>query len=75
MATTASPWEPIDPLRCRHCSALLARVGPLAVSIRRGGFEVMVTGSDATLQITCYRCRASHTVKTGSPLEHGTRPG
>ncbi len=45
-------------VRCKSCSALLAKRDPSALTIRRGSMEVTLSGSDFELAVTCYRCRA-----------------
>lgn len=72
MAKTASTWSPTQEVRCGRCSALLAVASPAGVSIRRSGLEVVVTGRDATLQITCYRCGAGRTVSASARTEPGS---
>jgi phage FluMu protein Com len=44
-------------LRCKHCDALLAKQDRDGLALRRGDFQIAVTGTDFTASITCYRCR------------------
>lgn len=44
-------------LRCKQCDALLAKQDRDGLALRRGDFQIAVTGSDFTASITCYRCR------------------
>ena len=45
-------------IRCKQCSALLAKRDRDGLSIRRGDMQTTVTGGDFTVSVTCYRCRA-----------------
>lgn len=44
-------------LRCKHCQALLAKQDRDGLSLRRGDLQILVTGSDFTASVTCYRCQ------------------
>ncbi len=74
MAKTALTKSSLQEVRCGRCSALLAMAGRSGVSIRRGGVEVLVTGRDAMLQITCYRCGAGRTVSANALVEPSAAP-
>lgn len=48
--------RPRPETRCTHCNALLAKHDRKGLAIRRGALQALVTGADATVSITCYRC-------------------
>jgi len=55
-------------IRCKQCSALLAKRDRDGLSIRRGDMQTTVTGGDFTVAVTCYRCRALNVV-TSRPAQ------
>jgi hypothetical protein len=55
--------------RCKRCNALLAKKERTGISIRRGELQAMVTGTDFTASIVCYRCHTL-TVVTHAPGQH-----
>lgn len=58
----------IADIRCKQCSALLAKRDRDGLSIRRGDLQTNVTGTDFTVAVTCYRCRALNVVTSRSPM-------
>lgn len=60
-------------LRCKHCEALLARQDHDGLALRRGDFQIAVTGSEFTASITCYRCHTLN-VAAGSGKRASAAP-
>lgn len=52
--------------RCRQCQALLAKHDAGGLCIRRGDLQATVTGSQFTVSIACYRCKALSVVTSAS---------
>jgi phage FluMu protein Com len=58
---------PTTDIRCKQCNSLLAKRERDGVAIRRGELQATVTGSDFTIAVTCYRCRALNVVTSRPP--------
>ena len=50
--STSTPRE----IRCKQCSALLAKHDRDGLSIRRGQLQATVSGSRFNVALNCYRC-------------------
>ena len=61
-------------LRCKHCDALLAKQDRDGLALRRGDFQIAVTGSDFTASITCYRCHTLNVAAAPSKRASATPP-
>jgi phage FluMu protein Com len=49
-------------IRCKHCNSLLAREERDGLCIRRGDMQLIVSGAQFTVSVTCYRCRTLNVV-------------
>jgi phage FluMu protein Com len=58
---TTSATSTID-YRCKKCGALLAKRDDNGLSIRRGDMQTIITGTDFTVAVTCYRCKTLNVV-------------
>ncbi len=52
--------------RCKSCGALLARRDADGLSVRRGEFQLAITG-EFTATVSCYRCKTLTIVSSRPP--------
>ena len=54
-------------LRCKQCNTLLAKQDRDGLAIRRGTLQATITGADATVSVTCYRCQTLNVLRPAPP--------
>lgn len=54
-------------LRCKQCRTLLAKREPDGLAIRRGTLQATISGVDATVSVTCYRCLTLNVMRISQP--------
>ena len=62
-----------DSIHCKQCHTLLMVREPAGLCAKRSGLELLITGTQFTVSVTCYGCRALNVVSNSSspqPLAH-----
>jgi phage FluMu protein Com len=49
-------------IRCKQCNSLLAREDRDGLCVRRGDMQLIVSGAQFAVSVTCYRCRTLNVV-------------